>query len=248
MHSIAAAMANRIGHRGPDGMSMTMLPAATIERWAGPLARRAGIAHLGDELHKLGNRLRHVRDIDRLYLSLVTERPDAKTIVAEGEVPDNLLGQRDAWPPLAHPVARMMALDAMTYLLGDILVKVNRVSMAVSLETRALFLDREVIELAWRLPMSMKIREGKVRWILRQLLDRHVPRALIERPKMGFEIPLDQWLRGPLREWAGDLLAEDRLRREGYPRPETINRTWHAQQRGEGSYGYRLWLVLIFQA
>jgi asparagine synthase (glutamine-hydrolysing) len=94
----------------------------------------------------------------------------------------------------------------------------------------------------------MKLRDGRGKWVLRQLLDRHVPRDMIERPKMGFGVPLDQWLRGPLREWASDLLAEDRLRREGYLLPEPIIQTWQAHLRGEGSYGYRLWSVLMFQA
>lgn len=169
-------------------------------------------------------------------------------MVVDGFVPPNLLDARERWPDLPDPVERMMALDAMTYLPDDILVKVDRASMAVSLETRAPFLDRDVMEFAWRLPMSMKLRGSKGKWILRQLLDRHVPRALIERPKMGFAIPLDQWLRGLLREWAGDLLAEDRLRREGYLRPEAITSTWQAHRRGEGSHGYRLWSVLMFQA
>lgn len=230
------------------GASMTALPAQTINQLAGPLARSLGVAQPGDKAHKLGRRLRHVEGIDDLYVSLVTEWPDAEDMVVGGRVPPNLLDSRERWPSLADPVARMMALDGMTYMPDDILVKVDRASMAVSLETRAPFLDRDVMEFAWRLPMHMKLRDGKGKWILRQLLDRHVPRALIERPKMGFGIPLDQWLRGPLREWADDLLAEDRLRREGYLRPEPIIQTWQAHIRGEGSFGYRLWSVLMFQA
>ena len=230
------------------GASMTAVPAQTINRLAGPLARSFGVAQPGDKAHKLGRRLRHVDGIDDLYVSLVTEWPDAEDMVVGGSVPPNVLDSRERWPGLADPVARMMALDGMTYMPDDILVKVDRASMAVSLETRAPFLDRDVMEFAWRLPMHMKLRDGKGKWILRQLLDRHVPRALIERPKMGFGIPLDDWLRGPLREWAGDLLAEDRLRREGYLRPEPITRTWLAHLRGEGSFGYRLWSVLMFQA
>ena len=186
--------------------------------------------------------------MDDLYVGLVTEWPDAAGMVVNGVIPPNLLDQRERWPRLADPVSRMMALDALTYLPGDILTKVDRASMAVSLETRAPFLDRDVVEFAWTLPMHMKLRDGKGKWILRELLDRHVPRALIERPKMGFGIPLDQWLRGPLREWAGDLLSEDRLRREGYLRPDAITRTWQAHLKGEGSFGYRLWSVLMFQA
>jgi asparagine synthase (glutamine-hydrolysing) len=142
----------------------------------------------------------------------------------------------------------MMALDGLTYLPDDILVKVDRASMAVSLETRAPFLDRDVMALAWSLPMSMKLRDGRGKWILRRLLDRYVPRELVERPKMGFAIPLDAWLRGPLREWAEALLAGDRLRREGYFDPVPIRAAWTRHVRGEASLGYRLWSVLMFQA
>jgi len=230
------------------GTCLTALPAETVDRLAGGLARQAGIALPGDKAHKLGLRLRTVNSVDDLYVALVTEWPDAAGMVINGHIPPNLLEQRERWPKLSDPVARMMALDGLTYLPDDILVKVDRASMAVSLETRAPFLDHDVMEFAWSLPMSMKLRDGKGKWILRQLLDRHVPRALVQRPKMGFGIPLDDWLRGPLREWAEALLAEDRLKREGYFDHAPIRATWRAHLRGEGSFGYRLWSVLMFQA
>jgi asparagine synthase (glutamine-hydrolysing) len=230
------------------GAALTALPAATVNRFAGPLAKRAGISLPGDKAHKLGLRMRQVKSLDDLYVALVTEWPDAAAMVVNGHVPPNLLDQRDRWPRLSDPVARMMALDGLTYLPDDILVKVDRASMAASLETRAPFLDRDVMEFAWSLPMSMKLRNGKGKWLLRQLVDRHVPRALMERPKAGFGIPLDAWLRGPLREWAESLLAEDRLRREGYFDPRPIRAAWRQHVRGEASFGYRLWSVLMFQA
>ena len=208
-----------------------------------PLSRRVGIAMPGDKAHKLGRRLRDMRSLDDLYVSLVSEWPQPEAMVVDGYMPPNLLDDRASWPALADPVARMMALDGLTYLPDDILVKVDRAAMAVSLETRAPFLDRGVIEFAWSLPMYMKIRDGQGR-----LLDRHVPRALVERPKMGFGIPLDAWLRGPLRDWAESLLAEDRLRREGYLNPEPVRAAWRAHLAGQASYGYRLWSVLMFQA
>lgn len=230
------------------GAAMTAIPAHTLNTVVGPISRHLGIGQPGDKAHKLGQRLRYVQNLDDLYVSLVTEWPDAEHMVVSGRIPPNLLDDRERWPNFQDPVARMMALDGLSYLPDDILVKVDRAAMAVSLETRAPFLDRDVVAFAWRLPLSMKLRDGRGKWLLRQLLDRHVPRALIERPKMGFGIPLDHWLRGPLRDWAGDLLAEDRLRREGYLRPEAITRTWRAHLRGEGSFGYRLWSVLMFQA
>ena len=230
------------------GAGMTAVPAHMLNTLGSPLARRLGIAQPGDKAHKLGLRLRHVRDLDDLYVSLVTEWPDAEGMVVDGRIPSNLLDARERWPNLPDPVMRMMALDGMTYLPDDILAKVDRASMAVSLETRAPFLDRDVVEFAWRLPMSMKLRDGKGKWILRLLLDRHVPRALIDRPKMGFGIPLDQWLRGPLREWAAGLLSEERLRREGYLHPAPITGAWRKHLRGEADNGYRLWSVLMFQA
>ena len=211
--------------------------------------RIAGAAQAPEKIAKLKRLFEsNPRGIDDLYLSAVTEWQGAAGLVVGAPAPDSLLDARHRWPRLQNPVGRMMALDAMTYLSDDILVKVDRASMAASLETRAPFLDRDVMEFAWRLPLHMKLRDGRGKWILRQLLDRHVPRALIERPKMGFGIPLDQWLRGPLRDWAGDLLSEDRLRREGYFHPAAITRTWQAHLRGDGSFGYRVWSVLMFQA
>jgi len=141
----------------------------------------------------------------------------------------------------------MMALDTLTYLPDDILVKVDRAAMAASLETRAPFLDHKVIEFAWRLPMRMKIRGGRGKWLLRQVLRRHVPDQITDRPKMGFGIPLDAWLRGPLRDWAEALLDPHLLATQGIFDPVSIGRVWNACLQGR-SYGYRLWSVLMFQA
>ncbi|KAF1695311.1 asparagine synthase (glutamine-hydrolyzing) [Pseudoxanthomonas koreensis] len=214
------------------------------------LAARLGAAQAHDKLHKLARVFsgRSIRNLDDLYCGLVSEWLDPAGMVVDGHLPPNLLDDRTRWPQLSNPVARMMALDGLTYLPDDILVKVDRASMAVSLETRAPFLDHAVMEFAWSLPMHMKLRDGRGKWILRQLLDRHVPRALVERPKMGFGIPLDDWLRGPLRDWAEALLDESRLRREGYLDPRPVRAAWHRHLCGEASFGYRLWSVLMFQA
>jgi asparagine synthase (glutamine-hydrolysing) len=230
------------------GRGLTMLPSGAINRFAGPLAQRVGIAQPGDKAHKLGMRLREMESMDDLYVALVSEWSDVENLVIGGSIPPNRLDDRERWPKLSDPVARMMALDGLTYLPDDILVKVDRAAMSVSLETRAPFLDRDLIEFAWSLPMHMKIRDGQGKWLLRRLLDRYVPRTLMERPKMGFGIPLDAWLRGPLREWAESLLAEERLKDEGYLNAAAIRKIWQAHLSGRSSYGYRLWSLLMFQA
>lgn len=144
-------------------------------------------------------------------------------------------------------IGRMQAADTLCYLPDDCLVKVDRASMAASLETRVPLLDHRVFSHAWRLPLHMKVRDGKGKWILRQILRKYVPDNLFERPKMGFGVPIDIWLRGPLREWAESLITEDRLRREGFIEPELVRTVWDKHQNGE-NHCYALWSVLMFQA
>ncbi len=162
--------------------------------------------------------------------------------------PASLLNTPCAWPKLDSFEHWMMAMDAQTYMADDILVKVDRAAMANSLETRVPMLDHRVVELAWRLPLSMKIRDGRGKWVLREVLYRHVPRELIERPKKGFSIPLGEWLRGPLREWAEALLDESRMRKEGFFNTDPVRRAWQQHLEGRVDYSTRLWGVLMFQA
>jgi asparagine synthase (glutamine-hydrolysing) len=142
----------------------------------------------------------------------------------------------------------MLYFDQMTYLPDDLLVKTDRVAMAVSLESRMPFLDHRLVEWSWRLPLSLKIRAGQGKWLLRQLLYRFVPQPLVDRPKTPFGVPLDRWLRGPLREWAESLLAEERLKREGFLDPAPIRQRWQMHLSGQRNFAPLLWDVLVFQA
>lgn len=222
------------------------LQAVAPARWDAWLSR-AGVVRPGEKLHKLGRAMQGARTVDDLYANLVAEWPQAHGLVAgAGE----LAPFSPPWPAdgLDDPAARMMYQDAMAYLPDDILCKVDRAAMGVSLETRVPFLDHRVAELAWRLPMHMKIRGNEGKWALRQILYAHVPRALIERPKAGFAIPIGPWLRGPLREWAETLLDEGRLRAEGYLEPGPIRTAWQQHLSGRYDWTPRLWSVLMFQA
>ncbi len=201
----------------------------------------------GDRLHKLADVIDR-KDFRSMYQALVSGWRNPAGMVIGGHEPPSLLRGLDPDPPSADPVASMMYWDMMTYLPDDILTKVDRASMAVSLEARVPLLDHRVVEYAWSLPHEYKVRDGRSKWVLREVLDRHVPRQLIDRPKRGFGVPLAGWLRGPLREWAEELLAPDRLRDEGIFRPRVIGRRWREFQSGRREWQTGLWTVLMFQA
>lgn len=204
------------------------------------------LAKIGDKLHK-GAGVIAADSIDDLYLGLLTHW-NPEEIVLNGREPATCLNGSPPRLTGLNEVQRMMALDAMTYLPDDILVKVDRAAMGVSLESRVPFLDHRVVEFAWRIPQHMKLRDGVGKWILRQVLYRHVPKELIERPKMGFGVPIDHWLRGPLKGWAEELLDEGRLRREGFFNPGPIRTKWAEHLSGKRNWQYLLWDVLMFQA
>jgi asparagine synthase (glutamine-hydrolysing) len=162
--------------------------------------------------------------------------------------PSTGFDDESAWEFLPGLLERMMHLDFVSYLPDDILVKVDRAAMSVSLETRIPLLDHRVIEYAWSLPRSFKQRHGRGKWLLRQLLHQYVPPSLVKREKKGFGVPISEWLRGPLRPWAEELLSGTRVRQEGFFVEKTVSRRWTEHVRGKRDWGMALWHVLMFQA
>jgi len=211
------------------------------------LPQNLRIARPGDQAHKLADVLT-LPDGEAFYRRLVSLWTNPADVVIGAREPRTLLDDKSGWPRTDGFEHWMMAMDAQTYLPDDILVKVDRAAMANSLETRVPFLDHRVVELAWRIPLSMKIRNGEGKWIVRQILKRYVPADLIDRPKMGFGVPIDTWLRGPLREWAEELLSDERLDRQGYFHRAPVRQKWAEHLSGRRSWQYHLWPVLMFQA
>ncbi len=240
-----------VGLRRAMASSLTTLSPAAWNRLANPLTKslpsRFGQMNVGDKLYK-GAGVLACQTAGELYLNLVSHWQDPAGLVLGATEPPTLLTTTKAQPNTPTDIERMMALDMLTYLPDDILTKVDRAAMGVSLETRVPFLDHRVVEFAWTLPLQYKLRNGVGKWALRQVLYKHVPKALIERPKMGFGVPIDDWLRGPLRDWAETLLNEKRLRNEGFFNPLPIRIKWEEHLSGKRNWHYYLWDVLMFQA
>lgn len=196
----------------------------------------------GDKMHKLA-RILDAATPEQIYHRLISHWYDAEGLVLQARDFDSQI------PGLAGEslVPAMMYVDCKRYLPDDILVKVDRAAMAVSLETRIPFLDHRVVEFAWSLPTDYKIRDGKSKWPVRQLLQRYVPNELIERPKMGFGVPIDQWLRGPLKEWAHDLLSNNTLAKHNLLDHKLIEKKWREHLSGVRNWQHQLWDVLMFQ-
>lgn len=211
------------------------------------LPTRYRYSSAGDKVHKLAPLLTALDPLD-LYVRLVSLWRRPSELVRSACASVDTVDMRFPSGAAFDSISKMMCVDAMHYLPGDILAKVDRAAMACSLETRIPFLDPAVIDFAWRLPLAMKLRGGEGKWILRRVLERYVPRKLFERPKQGFGVPIDSWLRGPLREWAEDLLNEDRLNRGGYFDSRVTRATWQAHLSGRRNLQYQLWGILNFEA
>lgn len=251
------AIWNRVGWlprtmRHGLGRLMTAIEPASWDRIGRMLPQGLRQPTLGDRLHKLAGII-DVSDTDELYRRLVSQHREKGSIVIGGDDEAAIWADEEATALAAHArggdfTERMMFHDLVGYMTDDILTKVDRSAMACSLETRVPLLDHRLIEFAWSLPLHMKIRHGQGKWLLRQVLYRYVPRQLIERPKQGFGIPLDSWLRGPLRDWAEALIDESRLRDEGYLDAQQVRSRWMEHLSRRRNWQHWMWNVLMFQA
>jgi asparagine synthase (glutamine-hydrolysing) len=201
----------------------------------------------GDRIHKLAAILTH-GSLEATYRRFVTHWPDPGAVALGATEAPTSLTEESEWPALTEPLHRLMYHDSVSYLPDDIFVKVDRAAMAASLETRAPLVDHRVVEFAWRIPTALNYEDGRGKLLLRRVLDRFVPREIIERPKMGFGVPIGEWLRGPLHDWADALLDANRLRREGFFDAAAISEKWREHCQGRRHWHYLLWDVLMFQA
>ncbi len=241
----------------PQGLRVAMasaLRAVSPQNWdrgfdvmAALLPSRITQSNPGDKIHKLAEIL-GVRNTEEMYQGLVTHWKNPEAVAIGSHEPVTAVTDPTQWGNLPDFTRRVMYLDHVTYLPDGVLVKVDRASMGVSLESRVPFLDHRVVEFAWRIPLSMKIRNNQGKWLLRQVLSRYVPQALMVSHKRGFGVPLDSWLRGPLRDWAENLLDESRLRKEGFFHPSLVREKWNEHLSGTRNWQDCLWDVLMFQA
>jgi asparagine synthase (glutamine-hydrolysing) len=237
--------------RRAAGQAITSLsPAswdATFHRLGRVLPRRARQRNPGDKLHKLAG-IVDSKSADAMYRTLCSHWNEPARLVRHASEAPPLIESPDTRADIPDFTQRMMYLDLVSYLPDDILAKVDRASMAVSLEAREPLLDHRLVEFAWSLPLHMKIRHGEGKWLLKQVLYRYVPQPVLDRPKMGFGLPIGDWLRGPLRDWAEHLLDERRIEEEGMLDPAPIRQLWAEHLSGTRNWQYHLWDVLMFQS
>lgn len=223
-------------------------PANSIGRMFGTILPAGNrMARAGDLLAKIG-RIAVAQTPEEMYRMLSSLDDDPAKVIRGGIEPRSWFSEQSEAEQPTDGLDRITLADVLSYLTDDILQKVDRAAMSVSLETRVPFLDREVAEFSCRVPPDMKVRDGQGKWLLRQVLDRHVPRSLVDRPKSGFSIPLNEWLRGPLQPWASDLLSPSRLEQQGWFDAGRVSQIWNEHRQGRRNHGSWLWNVLMVQA
>jgi asparagine synthase (glutamine-hydrolysing) len=218
--------------------------AIPMDKWDRLVSKRP---QFGEKIYKVADIL-PLKNMEDIYVHVMSRWSDPTAIVKDSREPLIPLHDPAMLPRDLTFTERMLYGDAISYLPNDVLVKVDRASMAVALETRAPLLDYRVFEFCWRLPVDARIRHGQGKWLLRQVLSRHVPDHLFDRSKQGFAAPIGDWLRGPLQDWAHELLRPARLEQEGYLNPAPITAAWHEHLDGKGNHAHRLWTVLMFQS
>lgn len=228
------------------GSTLHRLARFPLENMVKYLPSGLSLPYLNDRLPKLADLIQEP-SFEALYQHMVSHWKNPEQIVLGGQKPPSLFTIKNL-STFQGTFEYMMYWDMMTYLPDDILVKVDRASMAASLEARVPLLDHRITEFSWKVPISLKYKKGKGKWLLRQVLYRYLPPKLVDRTKMGFGIPIEYWLRGPLREWAEALLDEKRLREEGFFEPSPIRKMWQEHLSGQRRWHYYLWDVLMFQA
>ncbi len=235
---IAEDICRKIRMFSKKGRSLAVKGLNTISRL--PLLSNVKLERMSDILAVEGE--------ERMYCEMISHHNHPSELVLESREPETIFSDEKQWIKAPHFIQKMMYVDTLSYLPDDILVKIDRASMALGLESRIPFLDHHLVDYAWQIPLSFNVDGNKGKKLLRKILGQYIPEALVERPKMGFGVPLDEWLRGPLREWCESLLDEKRLKNEGLFDPAVIRKRWKEHLSGKSNHHYFLWTVLMFQA
>ena len=240
---------NRIPHslRKIGSQTISAIPPRALSSLHNMLPMTNKSNNFSDKVYK-GGRLLKAKDIDQFYLEFISYWNDPEALVINSKEPKTILNNNNKNIHNMTNIERMMYLDLLSYLPGDILTKVDRASMAVSLETRLPFMDHRLIEFAWTLPNEYKYKNGRTKWILKEVLNKYIPKKLYDRPKQGFGIPINEWLRGSLREWAEELLNEQKLKEQGYFDAIKIREKWMQHQSGKSNWQHQIWNILMFQS
>jgi len=233
--------------RKVGSQTISTIPAGVLNSLHKVFPMKNKSNNFSDRVFK-GGRLLKAKNIDQFYLEFISYWNDPEALVINSKEPKTILNSNHEGTHKMSNIERMMYLDLLSYLPGDILTKVDRASMAVSLETRLPYMDHRLIEYAWSLPNEYKYKNGQTKWVLKEVLNKYIPKKLYDRPKQGFGIPINEWLKGSLREWAEELLNEQKLKEQGYFDVKKIREKWIQHQSGKSNWQHQIWNILMFQS